>query len=48
MNEITVTAWSNGSSSPTGAGYGFRIKESDRDAYLRRELGSIFIDLPGN
>jgi len=47
MKEMIVTAWSNGTSSRTGAGYGLRLKESDRDAYLQRQMGSIFIDMPG-
>lgn len=44
MDEMIVTAWSNGSLSASG--YGLRLSKSDRDAFFRREVGTVFVALP--
>jgi hypothetical protein len=38
----------NGSWHRTGAGYGFRIDSGDRDAYFRREWGSVLVEMPSD
>jgi hypothetical protein len=42
-----AVAWNNGSYHATGAGYGLKISVADRDAYLRREWGTIALHLRG-
>jgi hypothetical protein len=41
--DFQVVAWSNG-----GTGYGLKISAVDRDAYLKREWGSVDLYLPGS
>lgn len=43
---ILVTAWSNGSPSKTGAGYGVKMSASDRDRLVLRSWGAVAIELP--
>jgi hypothetical protein len=40
--KVSAAAWHNGS-----GGYGFRLSARDRDAYLKREWGSVLLHLPG-
>jgi hypothetical protein len=41
--DFEVIAWSNG-----GTGYGLKMSAVDRDAYLKREWGSVDLYLPGS
>jgi hypothetical protein len=43
---IEVTAWSNGRPSSTGAGYGLKISETDRDRVFKRDWRSVQINFP--
>jgi len=43
---ILVTAWSNGTPSKTGAGYGVRMRKEDRDRLVQRSWGAVTIELP--
>jgi hypothetical protein len=40
-----VTAWSNGQPTSSGAGYGVRISETDRDQYFDRRWSEALVDL---
>lgn len=40
------TAWKNGSPSPSGAGYGFKVPIADREAYFDRSWRTITLELP--
>jgi hypothetical protein len=42
---IRVTAWSNGSPLPTGAGYGVKLSHRDRDKYFDPGWDEVIIDL---
>jgi hypothetical protein len=42
---MRATAWSNGSPSSSGAGYGLRVSVSDRDQHFDSSWDQIFIDL---
>jgi hypothetical protein len=42
---IRVTAWSNGHPLPTGAGYGVRLSDRDRDKYFDPGWDEVIIDL---
>lgn len=44
---MIVTAWNNGDKNPSGAGYGVKIKEGDRDRYFSPEVHTIFLTLEG-
>jgi hypothetical protein len=44
---MIVTAWNNGSHSPTGAGYGIKIKITDRDKYFDKKWKNIDLCLGG-
>jgi hypothetical protein len=44
---MLATAWKNGSPDARGNGYGLKISAADRDAFLKREFGSITLHLPG-
>jgi hypothetical protein len=44
---MRATAWSNGSPSPTGAGYGLKISREDRDRFFDRSWKEIVLHLPG-
>ena len=44
---MRTTAWSNGSPSRSGAGYGLRISRADRDHAFKRDWAGIIVDLPG-
>lgn len=44
MDDLIVTAWSNGGRAP--ADYGLRLNSKDRDAYFRREMRTDFVALP--
>src|SRR5215471_14992640 len=44
---FVVTAWNNGSHHPSGAGYGLKMCVADRDAWLRRQWGSVYLFLGG-
>lgn len=43
---MKVTAWNNGKHHTTGAGYGFKISITDRDAHFNRDWRSVFVSLP--
>jgi hypothetical protein len=40
-----VTAWSNGRPTSSGAGYGVRISETDRDQHFDRRWPEVLLDL---
>ena len=42
---MIVIAWNNGSSAPSGAGYGLKISLTDRDRYFRREWKTVILVL---
>jgi hypothetical protein len=42
---IRVTAWSNGRPLPTGAGYGIRLSDRDRDTYFDPGWDEVIIGL---
>jgi hypothetical protein len=42
---IRVKAWSNGRPLPTGAGYGLRLSDRDRDKYFDPGWAEVIIDL---
>ena len=42
---MRVTAWSNGSASSSGAGYGLRLTSADRDTYFDRGWEHVDVDL---
>jgi hypothetical protein len=44
---FVVVAWNNGSHHRSGAGYGFKMSEGDRDTYLNREWGAVELHLGG-
>jgi hypothetical protein len=44
---MKVTAWNKGNHSIDGNGYGLKIKAQDRDAFFRRERGTILVELEG-
>jgi len=44
---FTWTAWNNGSPSPTGAGYGLKVPEADRDTCFDRSWKTVTVELPG-
>lgn len=44
---MRVSAWSNGTPSPSGSGYGLKVSTGDRDRYFRREWADVIIELPG-
>ena len=41
------TAWNNGSSSMSGAGYGIKLKAKDRDRYFSRKSKYVSLRLEG-
>jgi hypothetical protein len=44
---MIVTAWTNGSPLPSGAGYGVKVGYDDRNRYFRHEWKSVFLLLEG-
>jgi hypothetical protein len=42
---MIVTAWNNGAHMRSGAGYGFRVSQADRDEFFKREWASITLDV---
>ena len=44
---MTVTAWKNGTPSPSGAGYGVRLAAEDRDRYFQRDWETIELEFAG-
>jgi len=48
LTEIVVTAWNNGKHYSNGAGYGFRISETDRDRHVSPDWKELLIKLDGN
>jgi hypothetical protein len=44
---MRATAWNNGSHHASGAGYGLRISEEDRDRYFNRNWQHVVFDLGG-
>jgi hypothetical protein len=40
---MLVTAWNNGKHHRSGAGYGVRIREEDREHYFRKDWKAVFI-----
>lgn len=45
---MIVTAWKNGTPSPTGAGYGVKLAASDRDRFFDRNWKSVCLLLEGS
>ena len=45
---MDVTAWNNGQHHQTGAGYGFKVNTSDRDANFQTSWKTILVSLPGS
>jgi hypothetical protein len=43
---MVVTGWNNGTKRLTGAGYGLRITENDRNVFFQRSWSSVIVDLP--
>ena len=41
-----ATAWSNGSPTPSGAGYGLKIIQVDRDRFFSRAWTEVVVELP--
>jgi hypothetical protein len=44
---MIVTAWNNGTPSPSGAGYGVKLAADDRDRYFQRDWETIELELEG-
>jgi hypothetical protein len=44
---MRATAWNNGSHHASGAGYGLRISEKDRDSLFDRSWREVVFDLGG-
>ena len=44
---MRATAWNNGRHHTSGAGYGLRISEEDRDRFFDRSWGHVVFDLGG-
>ena len=42
---MIVTAWNNGTHNRNGSGYGFKVKNADRDAFFNKEWKSIFVEI---
>ena len=42
-----MTAWSNGQTYRTGAGYGFKLRAEDRDRHFKKSWSIVFVALPG-
>ena len=40
---MTATAWNNGSHHESGAGYGIKIKNDDRDKYFKKEWQTVYL-----
>ena len=45
--EFNATAWNNGKHHKTGAGYGIKIDENDRDIFFNREWDYVILYLEG-
>lgn len=45
---MIVTAWNNGKHHESGAGYGLKISQKERDQYFKREWSSVFLMLPSS
>jgi hypothetical protein len=43
-----VTAWNNGQHHKSGAGYGLKVTEADRDHYFRRNWSDVELELEGH
>jgi hypothetical protein len=43
---MRATAWSNGSPSRSGAGYGLKINPQDRDRFFDRDWVNVVVELP--
>ena len=43
---MKVTAWNNGSFRSTGAGYGLRVKPTDRSTFFSHSWSHAIIELP--
>jgi hypothetical protein len=43
---LVATAWNNGTSGKSAAGYGLKISPQDRDTFFRREWGTVDLSLP--
>ena len=41
---MIVTAWNIGTHNRNGSGYGFKVKNADRDAFFKKEWKSIFLE----
>lgn len=45
---MIVTAWSNGSPSKTGAGYGIKLKAADRDRFFDKTWKFVVLEMSGS
>ena len=44
---MVVTAWNNGAHSRNGSGYGFRVKNADRNTYFKKDWTAITLEIEG-
>ena len=44
---MIVIAWNNGAQSRTGSGYGFKVNDSDRDEFFKKEWTEILLEIEG-
>jgi hypothetical protein len=45
--KVLASAWSNGSPSRTGAGYGLKFTDEDRDRHFDRHWKTVVLELDG-
>lgn len=46
FDQMVVSAWNGGGCHASGAGYGVRMSSADRDRLVRREWGTVTVELP--
>lgn len=44
---MIVTAWNNGAHNRNGSGYGFKVKNADRDEFFQKEWEEIYLEIEG-
>ncbi|WP_434512148.1 hypothetical protein [Desulfitobacterium sp. AusDCA] len=44
---MIATAWNNGKHSLTGAGYGLKLDEKDRDYFFDKDWTEVILELDG-
>ena len=42
---MIVSAWNTGTQSRNGSGYGFKVKNADRELYFQKEWTSIILEI---